>query len=173
MKKQVVNIGENQYKLLFDEFESDLEIDELLKIDYSNLIGEIITFPVVVNRFGNMLADAESKVAETKLNLDVLEAKLKERLKLELAEANGGKNPTVDALNSALILQKSYQAMRKSLIEAQKTRDYINSVFWSAKDKSEKLNKLSLTIQQGDVDESLIEGKVNSVLIKKSNKLIK
>lgn len=173
MKKQVVNIGENQYKLLFDEFESDLEIDELLKIDYSNLIGEIITFPVVVNRFGNMLADAESKVAETKLNLDVLEAKLKEKLKLELAEANGGKNPTVDALNSALILQKSYQAMRKSLIEAQKTRDYINSVFWSAKDKSEKLNKLSLTIQQGDVDEGLIEGKVNSVLIKKSNKLIK
>lgn len=173
MKKQVVNIGETQYKLIFDEFESDLEIDELLKIDYSNLIGEIITFPVVVNRFGNMLADAESKVAETKLNLDVLEAKLKEKLKLELAEANGGKNPTVDALNSALILQKSYQAMRKSLIEAQKTRDYINSVFWSAKDKSEKLNKLSLTIQQGDVDESLIEGKVNSVLIKKSKQLIK
>lgn len=173
MKKQVINVGENQYKLIFDEFGEEFEIDELLKIDYSNLIGEIVTFPVIVNRFGNMLADAESKVAETKLNLDVLEAKLKEKLKLELAEANGGKNPTVDALNSALILQKSYQAMRKSLIENQKTRDYINSVFWSAKDKSEKLNKLSLTIQQGDIDETLIEGEVNSVLIKKSKKLIK
>jgi len=119
-----------------------------------------------------MLAEAESRVSELKLNLDILESKLKEKLKIELAEANGGKNPTIDALNSALILQQSYQTLRKNLINSQKTRDYINSVFWSAKDKSEKLNKLSLTIQQGDVDETLIEGKVNNITIKKTKKLI-
>jgi hypothetical protein len=173
MKKQIVNIGENQYKLIFDEFDNDFEIDDLLKIDYSNLIGEIITFPVIVNRFGILLAECERVVSEAKMNLDVMEAKLKEKLKLRLAEENGGKNPTVDALNSALILEKSYQAMRKKYIECQKTRDYINSVFWSAKDKSEKLNKLSMTIQQGDVDEQLLEGSINSVLIKKTDKLIK
>jgi len=172
MKKVIANIGENQYKLVFDEFDENIEVDSLLRIDYSNLIGEIVTFPVIVNKFGNMLAEAESRVSELKLNLDILESKLKEKLKIELAEANGGKNPTIDALNSALILQQSYQTLRKNLINSQKTRDYINSVFWSAKDKSEKLNKLSLTIQQGDVDETLIEGKVNNITIKKTKKLI-
>jgi len=45
-------------------------------------------------------------------------------------------------------------------------------MFWSAKDKSEKLNKLSLTVQNGDIPDSVIEGRVNNVLIKKTKKII-
>jgi len=41
MKKVIANIGENQYKLVFDEFDENIEVDSLLRIDYSNLIGEI------------------------------------------------------------------------------------------------------------------------------------
>lgn len=172
MQKKIIQVGENTYKLLFDDFDEDMDIDSLLKIDYSNIVGELITFPVIVNRFGNLLAEAESKVAESKLNLEVFEAKTKERLRNELAEANGGKNPTVEALNNALLMNKSYQVMRRSYIEVQKTRDYINSIFWSAKDKSAKLDKLSLTVQSGDIPDSVIEGRVNNVLIKKTRKII-
>ena len=172
MQKKVIQVGETTYKLLFDDFDEDMDIDSLLKIDYSNIIGELVTFPVIVNRFGILLAEAESKVSESKLNLEVFEAKTKERLRNELAEANGGKNPTVEALNNALLMNKSYQALRKQFIEVQKTRDYVNSIFWSAKDKSEKLNKLSLTVQNGDIPDSVIEGRVNNVLIKKTKKII-
>ena len=69
-------------------------------------------------------------------------------------------------------MNKSYQALRKSYIEVQKTRDYINSIFWSAKDKSSKLDKLSLTVQSGEIPDSVIEGRVNNVLIKKTKKII-
>lgn len=172
MEKRLITIGNRTYKLLFDGFDEDMDIDSLLKIDYSNLIGELITFPVIVNRFGNLLAEAESQVAEAKLNLEVFEAKTKEKLRTELAAENNGKAPTVEALNNAVVSNKAYQAMRKKYIEVQKTRDYINSIFWSAKDKSEKLNKLSLTIQQGELTDSVIEGRVNNVLIKKTKKLI-
>lgn len=172
MEKRLITIGNRTYKLLFDGFYEDMDIDSLLKIDYSNLIGELITFPVIVNRFGNLLAEAESQVAEAKLNLEVFEAKTKEKLRTELAAENNGKAPTVEALNNAVVSNKAYQAMRKKYIEVQKTRDYINSIFWSAKDKSEKLNKLSLTIQQGELTDSVIEGRVNNVLIKKTKKLI-
>lgn len=172
MEKRLITIGNKTYKLLFDSFDEDMDIDSLLKIDYSNLIGELITFPVIVNRFGNLLAEAESQVAEAKLNLEVFEAKTKEKLRSELAEANNGKAPTVEALNNAVVGNKAYQAMRKKYIETQKMRDYVNSIFWSAKDKSEKLNKLSLTIQQSDISDSLIEGKVNNVLIKRTKKII-
>lgn len=172
MEKKIITIGEKTYKLLFDSFDEDMDIDSLLKIDYSNLIGELVTFPVIVNRFGQLLAEAESQVAEAKLNLEVFEAKTKERLRAELAAENNGKAPTVEALNNAVVVNKAYQAIRKKLIECQKTRDYMNSVFWSAKDKSEKLDKLSLTVQQGDIPDSAIEGKVNNVLLKRTKKLI-
>lgn len=172
MQKKVIQVGETTYKLLFDDFDEDMDIDSLLKIDYSNIIGELVTFPVIVNRFGILLAEAESKVSESKLNLEVFEAKTKERLRNELAEANGGKNPTVEALNNALLMNKSYQALRRQFIEIQKTRDYVNSIFWSAKDKTSKIEKLSLTVQNGDIPDSVIEGRVNNVLIKKTKKII-
>lgn len=172
MQKKVIQVGETTYKLLFDDFDEDMDIDSLLKIDYSNIIGELVTFPVIVNRFGILLAEAESKVSESKLNLEVFEAKTKERLRNELAEANGGKNPTVEALNNALLMNKAYQSLRRQFIEIQKTRDYVNSIFWSAKDKTSKIEKLSLTVQNGDIPDSIIEGRVNNVLIKKTKKII-
>lgn len=172
MQKKVIQVGETTYKLLFDEFDEDMDIDSLLKIDYNNIIGELVTFPVIVNRFGNLLAEAESKVSESKLNLEVFEAKTKERLRNELAEANGGKNPTVEALNNALLMNKSYQALRKQFIEVQKTRDYINSIFWSAKDKSDKISTL-LKSSEITLETELMENRINGVLIKKTNKVIK
>ena len=172
MQKKLITVGDTTYKLLFDDFDEDMDIDSLLKIDYSNIIGELVTFPVIVNRFGILLAEAESKVSESKLNLEVFEAKTKERLRNELAEANGGKNPTVEALNNALLMNKAYQSLRRQFIEIQKTRDYVNSIFWSAKDKTSKIEKLSLTVQNSDIPDSVIEGRVNNVLIKKTKKII-
>lgn len=172
MEKRLIQIGNKSYKLLFDDFDEDVDIDSLLRIDYSNLIGELTTFPVILNRFGILLAEAESQVAETKLNIDVYEAKTKEKLRSELAEQNNGKAPTVEALNNAVVSNKAYQAMKRKYIEVVKARDYINSIFWAVKDKSEKLNKLSLTIQPGDLSDSVIEGKVNNVLIKRTKKIV-
>lgn len=171
MDKKIVKIGDKTYTLLIKAFDDDVEVDDLLQIDYSNLIGELVTFPVIVNRIGIMLAEAESAVSEKKLNLEVFEAKMKERLRTQLAETNG-KAPTVEALNNAVLQEPSYQAMRRGLINAQKTRDYLNSVFWSAKDKSNKLDRLSLTIQAGDIPEEVLEGRVNSVILRRSKKLI-
>lgn len=170
--KKVIQIGENTYQLRFDEFDEEMDIDALLRIDYTNLIGEMVTFPVIVNRFGNMLAEAESKVAEVKLNIDILEAKLKERLRIKLSEANGGKNPTVDALNNSILLDKAYQVMRKKYVETQKQRDYINSIFWSCKDKSDKI---SILVKSSDItmNTDLSEAKINNVLVKKRENLIK
>lgn len=172
MSKKIITIGENAYKLVFDDFEDGIDLDNLLKIDYSNLIGEIVTFPIIVNKFGLLLADAESQVSEIKLNVDVYESKAKERLRVKLQEENGGKNPTVDALNSAVIQDKGYQAMRRKLIEVQKVRDYVNSAFWSAKDKSEKLSKLSLTVQNGEIPDEMLQGKINNIVIKKVRRTI-
>jgi len=169
---KLITVGGTDYKLVFDEFNEEVDIDSLLKIDYSNLIGEIITFPVIVNRFGKLLADMEAQVSEKKLNVDIFEAKVKERLRVEITNQKGGKAATVDELNSAIMLDKGFQAMKKSFIETQKNRDYIQSVFWSSKDKSGKLDKLSMSMQTGDITDDMIQGKVNNITIKKTKKLI-
>ena len=170
--KKIINIGENEYSLTMGDFDDDIDIDSLLKIDYSNLVGELVTFPIIENRIGIMLADAESKVSEVKLNRDIMEAKLKEKYAMKLTEENSGKKPTVDAINAAVMQDKGYQVLLKAKIEAEKTRDYANSLLWSAKSKSNKLEKLSLTIQNQDIPEEILEGKINGIVIKKVKRRI-
>lgn len=170
--KKIINVGGQTLAIVYEEFDEKVDLDSLLKIDYSNLMGEIITFPIIVNRFGLLLADAESAVAEAKLTLEIYEAKAKERFRVQLVGENGGKNPTVDALNSAVIQDKGYQQMKRKYIEAQKVRDYLNSAFWSAKDKSAKLDKLSLTIQDGELPDEVLERRVNGIKVKKVKKTI-
>lgn len=170
MNKQVV-IKDKTYLLKYKDFDEDVELDDLLKIDYSNLIGEMITFPIIMNRFGLMLADAEAAVSEAKLNLKVAEAKARERYRIELEEEKG-KKPSVDEVSVAVQQDNTYIALTRVLIKKEKTRDYVQSVYWASKDKSDKLDKLSLQVQPGDVDESLIAGKVNNIEIRKRKNLI-
>ena len=170
--KKIINVGGQTLAIVYEEFDEKVDLDSLLKIDYSNLMGEIITFPIIVNRFGLLLADAESAVAEARLTLEIYEAKAKERFRVQLVGENGGKNPTVDALNSAVIQDKGYQQMKRKYIDAQKVRDYLNSAFWSAKDKSAKLDKLSMTIQDGELPDEVLERRVNGIKVKKVKKTI-
>lgn len=171
MEKKNVDIGGNSYTLLFEDFDDNIDIDTMLQINYSNLLGEAITIPMIVNRFGRLLADAESQVSECKLSLEVFEAKTKDKLRVELSEENNGKNPTVDALNNALICVPAYQKMKKRVIEAMKVRDYMNSVFWSLKDKSDKVLTLLKTADIGSEVE-LAEGKVNGIITNRRRKVI-
>ena len=173
MDTKILNIGGTNYKLRIEVFDEDevTDIDSLLKIDYSNLIAELVTFPVVVNKLGIMLADAETAVSEAKLNKEIYEAKLKEKLRISLAEDNKGKAPTVEQLNNATVSDKAYQALCKKEIACKKARDYMLTIYLSAKDKSEKLNKLSLSIQPGDVSDSMLEGQINGIVIKKGRRL--
>lgn len=161
-------------------FDDEIEIETLLKIDYSNLIAEMITFPIIVNRFGLLLADMESAVSEAKLNLEIFEAKKKETLRQSLTEETSDSKgnlkyvkPTVDELNNAIMKDLAYQTLKKNIIKKQKERDYINSIFWAAKDKSNKLDKLSLSVQPGDIDEKFIAKAINGIEIKFNNNLIK
>lgn len=173
MARKVIKLGDQLYTLSYQEFEDEVDIDELLKIDYSNLIGEMVTFPIMVNRIGLLLADAESKLSETKLNRDVMEAKVKERIRKELFEQNG-KQPTIDMVNDAVTQDAGYQAVYRKYIDAQKTRDYISSLFWAMKDKS---SKISILCRNADVMEDeevkLNRMVMNGVEIKKKQQLIK
>lgn len=170
-----LNFGNKVLNLVVKDFD-DVDIDSLLKIDYSNLVGEMITFPVIVNRFGMLVAEMDNKLSEVKLDLDIYSSKRKETLRNTLSESDDKgkiKKPTLDELDNALIADKVFQLKKKKVFTAQKERDYINSIFWASKDKSNKLDKMSLSIQPGDVDTKMLQKSINGISIKFKENVMK
>lgn len=161
-KKIKFNIGDRVIQFTIGEFEEEMDIDKLLKIDYSNILAEILTFPVIVNRFGLMAAEMDNIVQETKLNLAIFEAKTKEQIREELNEENG-KRPTIAEVDDRFIQNKKYQVKQKLYYKVIKEKEYIYSIYQSAKDKSYKLDKLSLSLRPDDLDEKTIQKQLNNV----------
>jgi len=65
-----------------------------------------------------------------------------------------------------------YKAKNKKVSSVQKRRDYVNSFYWSAKSKADKLEKLSLTIKPEEVNFDQLVGNFNGVVLKAKKPLI-
>lgn len=156
----VFNFGDKVIEFKVGEFGDDLDIDKILKIDYGNLMAEILTYPVVVNRFGLLAAEMDNVVKQSKIDLEVFEAKQKNRIR---DEWDGSKKPTVDEVESELISNVKHIAKRRTYNNLIRDKEYLYTIYSAAKDKSEKLNKLSLSIRTGDFDESMIQSQLNKV----------
>jgi hypothetical protein len=163
-RELLFNIGDKVIKFSVEDFD-DIDIDKILKIDYANILAEIITFPLVVNKFGLLAADMDNEFQMAKLDLSIYEAKRKNQLREELLEENG-KKPTVDEVESALLTDKVWKVKRVKMHRIQKEKEYMYSIYTSAKDKSTKLDKLSMTLRPGDVDLDLIQKQMNNVYFK-------
>lgn len=172
--KITLTLGEDRViRFSFDDFDGELDTDKLIRIDYENLVAEMLTFPVVVNKLGLLAADADSQFRLAKLNLKITEAKLRRQVREELTEedvdAKGNRKvskPTVQEIEDAIMIKKLYRSRNEDMNEAEKNKEYLYSIYDAAKDKSRKLDKLSLTLQPGDIDESLIQKQMNSIYFK-------
>ncbi len=161
-KKLTFTIGEKVIRFSVGEFNEQMDIDKLLKIDYSNLFAEILTFPLVVNRFGLLAADMDNQVKICKLNLSIFEAKLKNKIREEWFEKNK-KKATVAEVEDQMTLDKKYKIKLTKYYTVLKEKEYIYTIYLSAKDKSNKLDKLSLSLRPGDMDEKIIQKQMNNI----------
>lgn len=167
-RKLKFTIGDKVILFRVEEFEN-LDLDKLLKIDYENLVAELVTFPVVVNRLGLLCADMDNEFQMAKLNLSIYEAKQKKVIRQDLIfhdEKGKAKHPTINEVDDALTTDKGWKVKKMKMLRIQKEKEYMYSVYSSAKDKSHKLDKLSLTIKSGDVDMKIIQRQLNSVYFK-------
>ena len=162
------------------EFDTDIDMDDILKIDYSNIIGEVLTFPVIVNRIGILRAELENRMQEEKFDLQVYGAKLSEMFRKNGSSAKteeGGsktiKQPTVQQLENLVLLDEGYQLRQKKVFRVMKDYQFADSLYWAAKDKSKKLDYCSNGIKPQDFENEIISGSINGVMIKVHEKLIK
>lgn len=169
--KVLIPIGKDKTLYLNGkELDEEIQVDDLLQIDLQNLTAEIVTFPVAMNKVGQLLAVMNSKVAEAEVNLRTWQSKKREEIRIRMEE--DGERSTESKVEDKMRSDSRYLVLKKYQIKQQKYQEYINNLFWAMKSKDDKLNKLSLTLQGGDVSESLVNSaikKINGVNIKVFN----
>lgn len=160
-----INLGEKVLIVKTDLFDKqeEIDIDKFLQVDYKNLIAEIITFPVILNKLGILLSQMDNKLAEAELDLKIWKAKKRESTRLKYESEK--KKWTIDIVDDLMRSDAIYKAKYVKFNSVKKQRDYINSIYWSAKAKDDKLSKLSLTLQPGMVDTKDIVPELNGIRI--------
>lgn len=168
-EKSIIPLGDKMYVIQAIPFDTDIIVDDILNTDYGNILGELLTFPVVVNRIMNLKAELGEVVKRSKFDLDVYEAQLSET-KRKLLTANGQKT-SIKEVENAVLTDKSFIVKKKAHFEVEKNFDYIDSLYWSAQSKQKTLDRLGANLKHDE--QELIEGVFNGVLIKAKNKVIK
>jgi len=58
-------------------------------------------------------------------------------------------------------------------LDIRRDRDYVNTLYWSAKSKDNKLDKMTDKLRPEEFQSEILDGTINGVVIKTSEKLIK
>lgn len=180
-KEQIVVEGNDRmFILTIEDFDKELFVDDVLRIDFSNILGEVLTFPVLMNRVGLMRAEMQQILNDKKLDLNIYEARMgdfyRKKLIQKTPDAKGDiktKAPSNDMVNAAVTQDEGYQQVYKQWSKVQKNFDIIDSFYWACKSKDDKLNKLSEKLRPEEFEKELLEDTINGIMIKAKNKLIK
>lgn len=164
--------GDKIAVLSIEPFDGDIS-EDIVKIDYSNLLGEIITFPVVFNRVANLRAQTTNIVSHAKLSFDIFEAQLTQKKQSELsAKSTGARGPSIKDVEVAVLTDPSFAIAKKKFLKHQRDFEYIDALYWAAQSKDRKLNVLVEKIHPSEFEKELVEGSINGVMISMRKKVM-
>lgn len=170
----VINLGDQIIKMVYEDFDDEIDLDEITKIRYDNLYGEAVTIPALLNKIGMIKAKAEEILAFKKLQFETYEAQTRKSFRREAAKNSGKVNIegeeiklTEKALDEIILLDEGWQVKKKNQISAQTDLAMVDSIFWAIKAKDGKLSNLLKGITPDELANELIEGKINGILLKK------
>lgn len=162
--------------LKVDDGGGEFDTEDMLKIDYGNIVGELLTYPVIVNRVGILRAESQDAVRRKKLEVDIYRADLAERYRMELSTmvtdstgARKRKEPVRDAVNNMVEKDEGMKLKVGELHRAERDYDYIDAFYWAVKSKDTKLKAISQHIDM-DMEKDIIIGVINGIEIKKTKK---
>jgi len=176
--KYTIHIGDNPIILEHADLDSTINVDDLTRIDTSNIFGEAVTISAAVNRIGLLKAEVEAVMAETKLEIKIFQGHFISKLRKQASEASGFYKVRVDNEDVKIKLtekglETSYETdpgwvkLQKKFIQAEKNFNALGSLYWAAQDKARKLNGLVSGTTPAEFISELIEGKINGILISK------
>ncbi len=161
----IIEFNDKYYTLIVNDFDDNIDIQAYLKIDHANIVGELITFPVIINQISNLKAEIENLVSTLKLDIDILKANLEKDFK---TSRSGGKTTNAD-VESHILMDPKFQDQSRLLIKYQKHLRYLEGFYWSSQSKMDALMKLTDKMQPSEFNQDILTKSVNNVLIKQAN----
>lgn len=171
----VMELAGKTYILKIQDIDTELDVDQIVKIDYSNIMGELLTFAVIKNRIGLLRSEAESLLAEAKMGLEMTKANLFLKYRKSLSVDSKGvaiKPPTEATIDAHVLLDDDYAEAKLGVINAQRGYSILDSVYWSCNEKSEKLKLISDKMKPEDFIFELLTESINGVMISQGKKAI-
>lgn len=174
MKQQRIHLSPTMTILLTSEdFDYELDMDRITKIDYSNLYGEAVTVDALMNRIGIIQAEAEYVYNRAVLDAEIYEANLKKTWRIEsltkkvvIIEGEEIKI-TENSIKELVLADEKLLRLKRNIIEAKKDYEFIKSLYWSVSNKSKKLNTLLPKVTPEEFFDGIIAGSVNTYTIQK------
>lgn len=166
----IIELRDKMVVLKVLPFDTDINVDEILRIDHSNYLGEILTFPVLLNRVANLKAEMQNLVSEAKNDTEIFEAQLSEEYRKKIS-ATG--KATINEVDNAVKIDPRYKIKKNDYFAKVRNLDYLDSLYWACQSKMNLLNKISEKIRPDEFEKELLEDVVNGVWIKASRKVIK
>lgn len=144
----------------------DLGIDaeELLQVDINEPVMDLITFPVIFNRIGNIKAEIDNLLREVQFDMAAFEAELYEKHRNRLLK--DGEKATENAIDMAIKRDPQYKIKKMHVFEVQKQAQIVDSLYWAAKSKDSKLDAISAKLKPEEFETDIVEGVINSVMIR-------
>ncbi len=165
MNKIIIHLGNKPVSLNFKGFDEEVDVDQMLVVDHSNLYGEAVTIPALLNQVGLLKSTQEKIVAEKKMEFEIFESDLRQRIRKEHVEK--GQKLTESSLNEKVMVDGGYKIKRKNYIRAKHDLDVLDNIWWAVKSKDLKLNNLIKGVTPEELYDELVEGTINNILIKK------
>lgn len=163
----LVELKDKFYSLIINELPEEINIEEYLKIDVGNIVGELLTFPTFLNQISNLKSDIETFVNEKHLQLEIFKANLEKEYKI--SRSSNSLKTTVADVESYLTTHPEVIKKSEEYIKYQEQLSKITGFYWSAQKKGEILLKVSDRLTSEEFNLDILTKSVNNVLIKKVN----
>jgi len=167
----IVHVGGSAIRLVKRNWTEEIDLDEISKIDYSNLFGEVVTISALLNRVGNLKAEMEEQVALEKLDGEVFDSQKRSEHTKRIT-SSGTKAPTIQGLEDILLEDPEVLAKRKKYIQTKKNLGLIESLYWSVKSKDDKLSKLLKAVTPEEFEMNIFDSAINGFIIKKNKHVL-
>lgn len=172
--KTLIHIDGKPLTLTMSDFDDEIDVDDMTRINYENLYGDAVTVSALLNKVGILVATAEASYDNKKLEVEFEESRIRKDFRRKAIEDDN--YITVDnvrikftekSLDDAVNLDKGLQVMKKNVVKAKETHEKIKSFYWGVQSKDKKLNNLISGLTEAQLWDQLVDGSINGILIKK------
>lgn len=161
---KLIEINGKSYKVIIDPVGEEINTQDLSKIDYSNIIGELLICGTIFNQYANLKAEVDEQVKIKKMELEIFEAQLEEKYKGELASQ--GIKSTINAVDSLVIQNKDLIEKKLTFFKLEKHQQYFDNIYWGLNKKETRLLKMSERLKPEEFNIDILTQSYKNITLK-------